>query len=177
VSKECPDFNGYPPRMAQRRQKCICEEHYDVTTGVGLFDRCMGILIYLRSAVDERELQAIFPFILVPYIRTRTLLCLQADDAQGKGSRRATSQRGVRPPPTNQPTNRPQSPPGSSKGRACSASFWKLSSFHLPTSVNVAMSIPGLGQIPAAPAAASTRTVALQPAWEWRFEVSAASAV
>jgi polyribonucleotide 5'-hydroxyl-kinase len=39
------------------------------------------------------------------------------------------------------------------------------------------MSIPGLGQIPAAPAAASTRTVALQPAWEWRFEVSAASAV
>ncbi|AEO66521.1 uncharacterized protein THITE_2114661 [Thermothielavioides terrestris NRRL 8126] len=33
------------------------------------------------------------------------------------------------------------------------------------------MSIPGLGQIPSQPAAPTTRTITLQPFWEWRFEV------
>ncbi|KAL1835152.1 hypothetical protein VTK73DRAFT_6146 [Phialemonium thermophilum] len=32
------------------------------------------------------------------------------------------------------------------------------------------MSIPGLGQIPVEPAPSRTRTISLQPFWEWRFE-------
>ncbi|PFH63175.1 hypothetical protein XA68_17284 [Ophiocordyceps unilateralis] len=39
------------------------------------------------------------------------------------------------------------------------------------------MSIPGLGQIPAQPAASSTRSISLKSAWEWRFEVAAGRSI
>ncbi|TWU77297.1 Cleavage polyadenylation factor subunit clp1 [Metarhizium rileyi] len=39
------------------------------------------------------------------------------------------------------------------------------------------MSIPGLGQIPVQTVTSSTRTIALKPAWEWRFEVPAGRTV